>query len=471
QRPALGPDAGRLVDQARMEIAAALARVAAAVERHRGPAGPERSCDRIGRLAARLGDAAPERFCADRLTALAGQLRAAARMADTLTGIRRASLPVTAGHTADAVVRMPGELVTLARRVIAAAAPASPASPAFRHAVRLALVLPLTAGIAALLPLPHGYWLSLTAVIVLKPDFGTTVGLGVARILGTLAGAVATGLILALAHPHGAVLAGLVAVCAWAGFTLYQANYALYAIFLTSLVLLLISPAEQHELGTTLTRGLLTVLGGGIAIGAYLAWPTWQAVPLRSAAADRFEALAAFLDAVLRGYVDPAGCDGAALARLATAARRAQFRVQASLDRAAAEPAGVRPDLDDYGGVLAAGRRIAAGAHALARNLRDSGQQVTVPEAAAIASEVGTAMTAIVRALATSSAPGPLPALRRSQQDLAAAAAAGQTPRHHRAAILAALLDPLVDAIDTTAGQLADLAAAGTRSGRPTARR
>ncbi len=472
QRPALGPEAGRLVDAARTEIAAALGRLAAAVERPRGSVGLEPCCDRIGRLARELdgepGAAAPERFCADRLTALTGQLRAAARMADTLAGIRRASLPVTAGHTADAVLHAPGDLITLTRRVRAAAAPAS---PAFRHAVRLAIVLPLTAEIAALLPWPHGYWLSLTAVIVLKPDFGATLGLGAARILGTLAGVIATGLILALAHPQGALLVALVAVCTWAGFTLYQANYALYAIFLTALVLLLIAPAERQAVGTVGARALLTVLGGGIAVGAYLAWPTWQAIPLRSAAADRFEALASFLDAALRGYLDPAGCDGATLARLATAARRAQFRVQASLGRAAAEPAGVRPDIDDYGGVLAAGRRIAAGAHALASNLRDPGAQIAVPEAAVITGQVESAMTAIVRAIRTTSPPGPLPGLRRSQQDLAAVAAAGQTPRHQRTAILAALLDPLVDAINTAAGQLADLAAADTRSGRPPARR
>lgn len=391
------------------------------------------------------------RFIADRMEALAGQLRAVDRMTTQLSGVRRISLPVSAANAADAIVVMPAGVVSVLRRLRAAM---SPSSPAFRHAIRLAVVIPLAAVISALLPWQRGYWLPLTALIVLKPDFAATVSRGVARVIGTSAGVLAGALIVATLHPGGVLLIALIALSVWLGYTVFAANYAIYAVFLTAYVILSISAGQGSALSDVENRGLDTLIGGGLAILAYLVWPTWEARTLQVATAERYEAIRRYLDAVLRAYQNPQTMDAGVLERLAADTRRAQSSVAASLDRARGEPARTRPDVARYGGVLAAGRRIVAGTHALASHLRDAPQPIAVPAATVITGYIGETMTELVRALRESEPPGSLPDLRAAHRRLTVATATGLTPADRRGAILAALLDPLVDSIDTAADLL-----------------
>ena len=62
-------------------------------------------------------------------------------------------------------------------------------SAAFRHGVRLAVTLASTTALYHAFSLPRGYWVTLTALIVLKPDFQETFARGVGRVAGTVLGA------------------------------------------------------------------------------------------------------------------------------------------------------------------------------------------------------------------------------------------------------------------------------------------
>lgn len=104
--------------------------------------------------------------------------------------------------------------------------------------------------------------------------------------------------------------------------------------------------------------------------------------------------------------------------------------------------------------MLAAGRRIVSGTHALASHLQDAQAQVAVPAASGIVSQMRDSMTELARSVASGQPPVALPDLRLSQRRLAAASAGRQTLEQRRGAILAALLDPLVDSIDTAASVL-----------------
>jgi uncharacterized membrane protein YccC len=467
ERAALGAegDGGRLADQAGDLVARALGQAADALRQGDEPTGIDAVAVQLLEVAdnlqhpaageqARPGSAA--RFSGARVAALAGQLRAVSGMVTALSGARRVALPVAAALAADAVVVLPGALLSILRQIRAAT---SPSSPAFRHAMRLAVVVPLAAGISELVPWQRGYWLPMTALIVLKPDFAATISRGAARLVGTGIGVIAAAAVVAALHPHGAALIALIAACTWIGYTVFIANYAIYAVFLTFLVVLLLSSAERSALSTVTDRGFDTLIGGGIAIAAYLLWPTWEAKTLRAATADRYEALRRYLSAVLRAYLEPQSRDTGALARLAGDARRAQSSVVASLERARAEPARGRPDVERYAGVLASGRRIVGGTHALASHLQDSQRQVAVPAAAVLVGQLDEAMAALVQAIRAGSPPGPLAELRQSQRDLAAAAAAGQTSSDRRGAVLAALLDSVVDSINTAASLLGEIGA------------
>jgi uncharacterized membrane protein YccC len=452
------------INEALALMAEGLSEIAAALRTRSAPAwiGPIAAklvsiADELGRADEAGVPAQPSaRFASARIAALAGQLRASGRMATELSGTRRISLPVAASYTADAMIVLPGQLRSALRQVGAAL---SPSSPAFRHAVRLAVVIPAATEISRLLPWPRGYWLAITTVIVLKPDFTATVSRGIARTVGTGIGIIAAALIVTTTHPQGIALIICVGVAAWLGYTVFVANYAVYSVFLTALVILLVSAAQRSAVTPVENRGFDTLIGGAIAIIAYLVWPTWEAKTLQAATAERFEAIRAFLQAVLEVYLEPAAHDRAALAGLAAATRRAQSNVTASMQRARGEPARIRPDLGRYTSLLAAARRIVAGTHALASHLADSRQQVAVPAAAVIAGQLDDAMAELVDSISVGHPPGHppghLPDLRQSQRKLAADSAASLTPADRRGAILAALLDPLVDSIDTAADLLA----------------
>ncbi len=63
-------------------------------------------------------------------------------------------------------------------------------SPIFRHAIRLGVTLALGVTVYILAALPMGYWVTLTIMVVLKPDFGGTFQRFFYRMGGTLLGTI-----------------------------------------------------------------------------------------------------------------------------------------------------------------------------------------------------------------------------------------------------------------------------------------
>jgi hypothetical protein len=399
---------------------------------------------RTGRDAAPPGPAGtPVRYAAARAAALLGQLRAVERQVGALAGIRRFALPHGVGTPA--FLLLPNRAVRNARRLLRVAR--DPRTPAFRHAVRLAVVLPLGEGLSHVLPGQRGYWVALTIAVVLKPDYAATFQRGVGRVLGTALGVALTGLLAVAIHPSGVAVTTLVACFAWASYTVFAASYALYSFAITALVVLLIAPTGSNALVTVGDRGLDTVVGGALALIAYAVWPTWEGGTLRASVGSLFDALADYADEVLRGYVDPAAIDRGRLSRAATTARRARVDAQASLDRAAVEPARAESDTTTAAGLLAAARRIVAALHGLRTTLEDAEQHAPLPE-------VEPARVAVVAALRGLAARDldVTAGLREHQQEIVTRAADDPTSLHaRRLAVVAAHLDPLVDSVDTSA--------------------
>jgi uncharacterized membrane protein YccC len=79
-------------------------------------------------------------------------------------------------------------------------------SEAFRHALRVGVTLAVSVAVSHLFPVGHGYWLPMTVMIVLKPDFAATLSRGLARSVGTLLGAGLVTLLLAALDPSPAGL-------------------------------------------------------------------------------------------------------------------------------------------------------------------------------------------------------------------------------------------------------------------------
>jgi len=143
-------------------------------------------------------------------------------------------------------------------------------TPSWSYVWRAALTLAVATAIYRWGSLANGYWFPMTALIVLRSDFCQTLVRGIARTLGTLAGAALATLLVAGLRPGAMSLAVLVLIFAWGSYALLNVNYAAYAVCITSYVVFLLGFAGLPTLAVVEHRSLNTVLGGALALLAYL---------------------------------------------------------------------------------------------------------------------------------------------------------------------------------------------------------
>ncbi|MFJ4537123.1 FUSC family protein [Streptomyces tibetensis] len=214
-------------------------------------------------------------------------------------------------------------------------------SPVFRHAVRLAAVATLGYLIASRLPVGHGYWAPIASVMVMRPDFHRTYARAVGRLAGTLAGvALATGMVRALG-PDTHVFGALAVVSAALSYTLLRTGYAYSQSFTAAYVVFLLGMGGQAWDQTAPERVVLTLLGGALAMLAYVVFPAWETPRLPDRLADWLAANGRYAAAVLRSYADPTGEHRADMRRALLASREARAAWQDAYDQARQEP--VRP--------------------------------------------------------------------------------------------------------------------------------
>jgi uncharacterized membrane protein YccC len=223
--------------------------------------------------------------------------------------------------------------------------------------LRLAVVTALAEVVVQTSGLAHGYWAVLTIFIVLRPDYSSTLQRGLQRAAGTAIGAglgICTVLVGRLGP--GALLGGI-AVSLLVAYAVFTVNYLLYAVFLTDFVVVLLKLLGLPADTTAVYRLIGTCLGTGLAVLAYLLWPTWAG----AGATEKFARLSAtqgaYAAALLRAYGRP-GQTGR-LGPLQLAARRARSDAEASADRLAGEPEHAPMNSVTAQELASAGHRIA----------------------------------------------------------------------------------------------------------------
>lgn len=146
------------------------------------------------------------------------------------------------------------------------------------YVARLALALLVSTAIYRYFHVRNGYWIPMTALLVLKPQWTGTLSRGIARMVGTVGGA---GIALALAHllpfPEW-VIAAMVIVSAWACFALQAVNYAMFSVFVTLYIVFLFHFGGFSQTAAAHIRLVNTIVGGAIAL---VIDATWMAVARR----------------------------------------------------------------------------------------------------------------------------------------------------------------------------------------------
>jgi hypothetical protein len=414
------------------------------------PAGPDRSGGDPGEIAAAF-DALEAH-----LGALAGQLRAGADLVQQArTPDRRRTLrPLGRPDKTRSIAAFRENWDALW-------AHASLSSPIGRHALRLTVVVTVAEILARHTPLGRGYWVALTASVVLRPDFSVTFSRGLARMLGTCVGVILSGLLVIALHPNATaeiVVIGVLAVAVGASF---RASYALFTGFLTGLVVLLVGVVAPGTFSTAVDRLEDTLVGGALALVVYGLWPTWSEQEAPQALASLMARQRDYLGAVLAVASGARRLDGHEMRGLARDARRAKAEADEAILRSADEPEDRRFSQSRGRGILAALSRISLTAHALRSDIEDGRLGAPVPALDPFARDISDVLRQagdqLVRPAARV-AVGPRPSLRHRYEQLAAAIAG----REGSGPLLTAS-DELVDAVDT----LADLAGLADGAAQP----
>jgi uncharacterized membrane protein YccC len=215
-------------------------------------------------------------------------------------------------------------------------------SAAMRHALRMAACVAIGDVVSLAAGWTRAYWCPMTVAIVLKPDFTATFSRGILRVAGTLVGlGLATALFHLLSPPLGLQVA-LIAILAFVLRCYGPANYGVFAIATTGLVVLLIALTGVAPGVVIAARGLNTAAGGAIALLAYAVWPTWERTRLPEELARMLDAYRAYFEAVRDAYLEPQTSFAARLDRVRLAARLARSNLEASVARFRGEP-GISP--------------------------------------------------------------------------------------------------------------------------------
>jgi uncharacterized membrane protein YccC len=327
-------------------------------------------------LAAVMRDA---RFQMD---ALAGQLRAALRLAGDVT-------PAGLEATRQRDKRLPWRM-RFTGNLARVTANLSLQSAVCRHAIRLAVAVSIAELVSrSNLDMHRAYWLPMTTVLVLKPEFTVTFTRGLLRIGGTIAG-----LLLATAMFHflptgkgmEVVLIGaFVFLLRWVG----PANYGIFGVAVSALVVLLIAFTGVAPKDVILLRGINTVAGGLLALAAYAVWPTWERTQVGVVMARLLEAYRGYFSVVLEEVTRSDGASSVhRIDKARLAMRLARTNAVASVDRMGAEPGTRAEEIALLMGMLASSHRFVYAVMSVEAGVLPGPRPAVRPEFRAFAADV-----------------------------------------------------------------------------------
>ncbi len=137
---------------------------------------------------------------------------------------------------------------------------------ALPYAARLTVVLALSTEIYRALHFASGYWIPMTALLVMRPGIADTASRAIARTLGTLAGSALSSVFLLYVHLPTWWLAAFTALFTWLAYSTLNVNYALYSVNLTSYIVFLLSLDNLPGPEIAKRRFVCTLIGGAIAL-------------------------------------------------------------------------------------------------------------------------------------------------------------------------------------------------------------
>jgi uncharacterized membrane protein YccC len=140
-------------------------------------------------------------------------------------------------------------------------------------------------------------------------------------------------------------------------FSVEVANYGIFAIAVSALIVLLLAIGGVPPKDVIWARGVNTVVGGALALLAYWLWPKWERTRVSERIPEMLDAYRNYTHALShRNPADKSWIQE--LERACRDARSARANLEASIDRLGSKPGTTREQLSRLSAVLASSHRF-----------------------------------------------------------------------------------------------------------------
>lgn len=172
----------------------------------------------------------------------------------------------------------------------------------FRHSLRLAVVSMFAFALGEYLEVHNPYWILLTVIVILRPNYGLTKTRAKERTIGTLIGGVVA-LAVVFVVQSEIVYAILGVLSFLLAFTMIQQNYRAGAALITLNIVFIYALLEPDIWNVIQFRVLDTAIGAGLAtLGNILLWPAWEIKGIRGVVAQSVRDNRKFLSEIVDLY-------------------------------------------------------------------------------------------------------------------------------------------------------------------------
>lgn len=177
-------------------------------------------------------------------------------------------------------------------------------STLFRHALRFTTAILFAFILGTVLDIRNTYWILMTIIVIMRPNYGLTKERSKDRIIGTLIGAAIAIAIVLLTQ--SVIIYGILAIISLIlAFALIQQNYKSAAALITINIVFVYSLINPDAFQVIQYRVIDTVIGAAIAVIAnYTLWPSWEASNLKSVLVDALSKNRIYLLATQQLYAD-----------------------------------------------------------------------------------------------------------------------------------------------------------------------
>jgi len=292
-------------------------------------------------------------------------------------------------------------------------------SPLFRHGLRLGLGSALGVLIYNKLGITHSFWIGLTLVIVLKPDFSLTFQRFFNRVFGTILGSFfVLALLPVIDNPIWLEIIGVISIAI--ALSLVRFHYSL-AVFFITIFALIISRLDASNDGINLEyiRIVYTLIGSALAFVLSFGFLRFNEDERFSLAAIKaLEANQVFFQSVMAVYLGESSYQTVILSSHRNKARRANTTMQTALQRLIDDPSTPFPQMEPAITLSNYIPRFGRGVTVLLTELEQYRGSPPHPNLSLFTQEITQALTQLTEALQANNPPLPLPPLEDTLENI-----------------------------------------------------